>query len=55
MQLLAFMRIWAMQHLTAGGNAKMHNTHNAYVSDTIFHLHLWTGCQKSDFQNAAEA
>ena len=55
MQLLAFMRIWAMQHLTAGGNAKMHNTHNAHVSDTIFHLHLWTGCQKSDFQNAAEA
>ena len=47
MQLLAFMRIWAMQHLTAGGNAKMHNTHNAHVSDTIFHhLHLWTGCQK---------
>ena len=44
-----------MQHLTAGGNAKMHNTHDAYVSDTIFHLHLWTVCQKSDFQNAAEA
>jgi len=55
MQLLAFMRIWAMQHLTAGGNAKMHNMRNAHVSDTIFHLHLWTGSQKSDFQNAAEA